>query len=532
MCTEPDKEVTHAQVTNIPNDFPLHMARWEEDLLQSLNQAPVNFKDADVRHAMLHGTFFTEDLSTSFGMVIPLDRPYTTGSRTFPSHFVIIGPLRPKLDLEMKRSGSMISTKYVIHLLDEEEVEQLPRSKIQCVFRGITSNASVNQFMRQVVADYLREKGLYGRMAVVADFRHQVLSGMYTETILVVYLMRNPTDEEVRRGHELMGFRGPRKDFRHRGVVLDAYKTLAGTDSVPMSPAIRAEKPHLAFRYIRWINYETVVSRILQMIDINLVDYWYVATKASGQHIETVVGLTTVLEPRNLPMGLLREFVDMQPGAVRVCMRLPFQAPPPFLFREPGPGWKEQAADGPSLATYERREEEKSKAPRQPEFHLPPLPQRTMAPRPGPVTTPPRGWATPSASDITTVTSLGSRISDLELVMTTMAKESSTMVVSVQNQLRVEKEGRERLETECSDLRMEVEQLRLAARANEGAIMQMQGTMEMALRQMAKSQEESRVQIARAQEEARQEGRQQFQWIIDAVKKGPDRQGTHDERDV
>jgi hypothetical protein len=328
-----------------------------------------------------------------------------------------------------------------------------------------------------------------------------------------------------------MGFSGPRRDFRHRGVVLDAYKTLAGTDTVPISAAIRAEKPHIAFRHIKWVNYETVVSRLLQMIDINLVDYWYVATKANGQHIQTVVGLTTVLEPRNLPMGLLREFVDMQQGAVQTYMHLPFQAPPGFLFKEPGSVWKEQASSGP-LPSYEQKEEGKSKTWKQPEFNLPPLPQRTIAPRPGPMMATPRGWATPSASDITTVTTLGSRISDLELVMTTMARESSTMVTSVQNQLRVEKEGRERLQTQCDDLRQEVEHLRLAARANEGAIMQMQGAMETAMLQITKAQEESRCQMARAQEEARQEGRQQFQWIIDAVKKGPEHQGTRDGNDV
>ena len=118
------------------------------------------------------------------------------------------------------------------------------------------------------------------------------------------------------------------------------------------------------------------------------------------------------------------------------------------------------------------------------------------------------------------------------MVMTTMARESTTMVTAVQNQLRVEKEGRERLQTQCDDLRQEVEHLRLAAKANEGAIMQMQGAMETAMLQMAKAQEESRSQMAKAQEEARQEGRQQFQWIIDAVKKGPEHQGKRDGNDV
>jgi chromosome segregation ATPase len=125
------------------------------------------------------------------------------------------------------------------------------------------------------------------------------------------------------------------------------------------------------------------------------------------------------------------------------------------------------------------------------------------------------------------VSSLSSKVNKLEAVLTTVLKESNTMVTSVQNQLRVEREGREKLQSECADLRHEVEQLRQTAKAAEGAIIQMKGTMESALHQMTRAQEENQAQLARSQEEARQESRQQFQLLIDAVRKGPE-QGTND----
>ena len=525
MCTEADKEVTHAYVANIRNEFRLDYPAWTTDMTQAFMQAPTKFTETAIREAM-RGIVNTEDIANTFAIVIPCDRPYIAGSRTFPTHFVLYGPDRPKLAGEMRMKTNLVRSKYTVHMLDEEEVEQLTRSKIQCVFRGLSANAAVNQFMRQVVADYLREKGLFGRLAMVHDYRHPVLSGMYTETIMVIYLMRTPTDDEVRRGHEAMGLKGQRKDFHHRGVVLDQYKTLGATDGVPLSPVIRSEKPHLVFRYIRWKNYETMVSRLLQMFDINVVDYWYSAMKADGQHIETAVGLSTVIDWRNLPADLLREFVEMQVGAVQAYMRLPFQTPPPFLYLEPGRP-RTIPASQPLLLKHEQKDD-KGETPKQPEFRLPTAP-RQMAPRPGPLVQPSRGWAPviPTTSEVAMVSSLSSKVNKLEAVLTTVLKESNTMVTSVQNQLRVEREGREKLQSECADLRHEVEQLRQTAKAAEGAIIQMKGTMESALHQMTRAQEENQAQLARSQEEARQESRQQFQLLIDAVRKGPE-QGTND----
>jgi hypothetical protein len=307
-------------------------------------------------------------------------------------------------------------------MIDEEEVAQLPRAKVQCVFRGVTYNAAVNQFLRQVVADYMREKELYGRMTMIHDYRHFVALGMYTEIIMVVYLMREPTDAEVKRGHDVMGFEygEQRMDFRHKGVVLDAYKTLGATDNAYISAAIREEKPHLVFKYVRWTNYEAMIARLLQLVDINLVDYWFVATTLKGEHLETVVGLTTTVEPRMLPAELLREFVDLRDGAIRLVMRLPYQSTPQFLIR-----------------IVERQGPQRGQKP------LPPRPTVPRFNAPGPMTNAPPMTGTSTLarpnpwqggnipSDLTTVSSLSTKVRELETTVVAAVKESANLVVSM-----------------------------------------------------------------------------------------------------
>jgi hypothetical protein len=490
MCTEAEKEITHAFVTNIPNDLASNFTRWEEDLLRALQQAPVKFNEADVKHAMRFATVHTEDVANSFGIMIPCDKTYTVGSRTFHTHFVLLGPERERLPSEMRRVAQRVNTRYVIHLLDEEEVAQLPRSKVQCVFRGVTYNAAVNQFLRQVVADYLRGKELYGRLTMIHDYRHFVAMGMYTEIIMVVYVMWAPTDMEVKRGHDVMGFEhgAQRMDFRHKGVVLDAYKTLGATDNAYISAAIREEKPHLVFKFVRWTNYEAMIARLLQLVDINVVDYWFVATTLKGEHLETVVGLSTTVEPRTLPVELLREFVELRDGAIRLVMRLPYQSTPSFLIR-----------------LVERQGAQKM-GPPQPRPSVP----RFNPPRPaaavytpsniseGQRVTPRQAWqssgrATPS--DITTVTTLGSKVTELETTIVAAVKESASMVVAIRNQLQEEKQGRERLENKYHELQEEMEHLRQTATANAGSISQVKGTMDTMVQQMVTAQEESRQQF-------------------------------------
>ena len=421
------------------------------------------------------------------------------GSRTVNTHFVLHGPQREKLGCEAKKYQRTVSTKYVIHLMDEEEIEQMQRAKVQCVFRGLTNNASVNQFLRQAVADYLREKGLYGRMSMIHDYRHRVVMGYFTEIIMVVYVMRNPSDAEVRRGHDVMGFDGTRMDFRHRGIVLDAYKSLEATDAVFISPVVRREKPHLVFQNVRWSNYETMVSRLLQLVDINNVDYWVVATTTTGERIETALGLVNGVEPRTLPAELLREFVELKPGSVRVGTHLPFQTPPQFLMKPPEGTQREtesQVKQGQATQQEERKGKPEVRNPeRQPEFRA------TQSPPGIPVT--PRGvWVgKPSSgtgsSDITTVTitSLGSRFQELEAAMATLRRENNVMTVQTQAQLTADRERGDRLEARCAELQQEISMIRAASQTSETTLSQMRGAVDSALSQMVRSQEETRNQL-------------------------------------
>jgi len=332
---------------------------WKSDMTFAMQFTKIQFTESAIDDAIRNATSRDEDQPT-FSIIIPTANEVLIGTREVNSHFLMKGPDREKVASEM-RQVSRTSTRYLVQLITQDEFELLATARVQCVFRGATMHSGVNQLLQLAVMDFLRRKNVQGRLVVTQSIRHRLHSPnsrdrpqWFTEMMLVVYVLENATDGEIKRGHDLMGFTGPRLPFRHCGIKLEAYKSVEATDHAHISSHIKERKPHLLFQRLMPRTVNDTLKILFNLIPVEAIEYWAIIDPLRGTTASVIVGLRHQVTAESLDGNLLYELVRTPEDDVSEFSNLPHQAPPEFLYgddhrnpvrttRNPGRGWQPPA---------------------------------------------------------------------------------------------------------------------------------------------------------------------------------------------
>jgi hypothetical protein len=310
---------------------------WKSDMTFAIQFAKVRFSDGAIDEAIRSAVVRDEEQPT-FSVIIPMENEILTGTREVYSHVLMKGPDREKVPSEM-RQVSRTSTRYLVQLLTQDEVEKFATARVQCVFRGATMHSGVNQLLRRAVVDYLRLRNIQGRLVTAQSIRHRLPASntrdrpqWFTEMMLVVYTLGNATDAEIKRGHDLMGFNGPRIQFNHHGIKLEAYKSVEATDNAFISPHIKERKPHLLLQRLMPRTVDETVRLLFHLIPVEAIDYWAIIDPLRGATASMIVGLRHQIDSTSLDGNILYEMVRTPEDDVSEFHHLPHQVPPEFLY--------------------------------------------------------------------------------------------------------------------------------------------------------------------------------------------------------
>jgi len=369
MCVEIPRVATHAFISNIPKSFLQDHRMWKSDMMFAMRFTRVRFSEAAIDEAMRTAVVRDEEQPT-FSFLIPTDGEVLIGTRDMNSHFLMKGPDREKVASEM-RQVTRTATSYLVQLLTQDEFDLFAAARVQCVFRGATMNSGVNQLLRLAVMDFFRHKNIHGRLVTAQSVRHKLLPSnprdkpqWFTEMMLVVYVLENASDMEVKKGHDLMGFTGPRFPFNHNGIRLEAYKNVEATDHAFLSVHVKERKPHLMLQSLMPRTVDDILRLLFILIPAEAIDYWAIIDPLRGSTASMIVGLRHQISTAVLDNNILYEMVRIPEDDVTEFQHLPHQAPPDFLYgaearpnlrppRNTGRAWSHPAATASSMTDNE-----------------------------------------------------------------------------------------------------------------------------------------------------------------------------------
>ena len=180
----------------------------------------------------------------------------------------------------------------------------------------------------------------------------------------MVYVLENPTDEEIKRGHAQWGFNGQKVPFRHNGINLEAYKNVDAMDNSYISAHVRDRKPHLFLQRIMPRTVEDASKILFNLIPIDAVDYWAIIDPLRGTSASMIVGLRHQVSVNSLDGNILYEMVRVPEDDAAEFNHLPYQTPPNFLMegeaknlarpaRNPVRGWNTRPTPVSSMTDNE-----------------------------------------------------------------------------------------------------------------------------------------------------------------------------------
>jgi hypothetical protein len=226
----------------------------------------------------------------------------------------MIGENREFLDGERpKHFEYKVRTRYMVHMLTEEEAKLLPNAAIQCFFRGCSEEYEINNFLRIVISSYMRDRQLQ-RLAMVQMKRHKVAATQYVnETVIVVYALGKDLDRQIRDGNDQLGLTG-------RVFMRQVEYCYLKFEMVCAHVGIHGHVPDYVYddKHVvvlvgihTTLTYKEVIDLLEKVIDFRQVIYWIFREVYLSRPRSLIVGIHSDTLPRIPDTEDLRKLLDV-----------------------------------------------------------------------------------------------------------------------------------------------------------------------------------------------------------------------------
>jgi hypothetical protein len=310
---EGEREATRMLIYNIPNSMKRTKEKWQKDMTTALDTVKhIKVTPKELWTAMQ--TYFdTIDGDNTFGIITKCAN-IMVGTGHTPIHFVMIGDNREFLDGERpKHFEYKVRTRYMVHMLTEEEAKLLPKAAIQCFFRGCSEEYEINNFLRIVISGYMRDRQLQ-RLPVVQMKRHRVAAAHYVnETVIVVYALGHDIDRQIRDGNDQLGLTG-------RVFMKQVEYCYLKFEMVSAHVGIHGHVPDYVYddKHVvvlvgihTTLEYKEVIDLLERVIDLRQVIYWIFREVYLSRPRSLIVGIHTDTLPRIPDTEDLRKLLDV-----------------------------------------------------------------------------------------------------------------------------------------------------------------------------------------------------------------------------
>ena len=312
LSEEETREVNRMFIYNIPSQMKRSLSKWQRDMTVALDTVPqVKVTQTELWTAM-QKYVDTIDGDATFGIIAKCAK-ILAGTGANPTHFVMLGESREFLEGERPTHYMhKIRTRYMVHMLTEEEAKLLPNAVVQCFFRGCVTEHEVNNFLRIVVGRYLLDISL-SRLPMVQIKRHRLDSGFVNETVIVVYALGENLDAKIRDGNVELGLSGSTFSRRveYGGLSFEMVPGYVGVKG-PVPHYVYEDKPVIILAHI-WatLTYSEVTDLLEQVIDLRHVAYWIFREVYQSRPRSLAIGLNSTLVPRIADTPILRKLLDV-----------------------------------------------------------------------------------------------------------------------------------------------------------------------------------------------------------------------------
>ena len=310
---ESEKEVTRMLIYNIPNQMKRVKDLWQADMTRALETVPhIKVTQKELWTAMQ--TYFdTIDGDSTFGIITKCAQ-ITVGTGFTSTHFVMLGDNREFLEGERpKHFEYKVRTKYMIHILTEEEAKALPNALVQCYFRGCCEEYEINNFLRIVISRYLRDRQLQ-RLAMVQMKRHRVAATQFlNETVIVVYALGKDAERQISEGNSQLGLVGNVYMKQMEYCYLKFEMVVAHVGIHGYVPDYVYDDKHVVVLVGIHItlSYKEIIDLFEKIIDFRKVIYWIFRKVYLSRPRSIIIGIKSESLPRIPDDENLRKLLDV-----------------------------------------------------------------------------------------------------------------------------------------------------------------------------------------------------------------------------
>jgi hypothetical protein len=311
ISSEEEKAATHVLISNIPMKFKTFPANWLMDMQSAIQMGNephfrLHIPKSNLEEGMAN-IVETVEQGMTFSIIVRLAEVVETGASTIPVHFEFRGPMRKPMWKETySKQPKQVATKYLMHLLTEHEARGLIGARIQCILRGCSWDASVNNFLRHLATRYMAvEKRLADRVAVVRCIRHSIWDGKLgppvwkSEMVIIVYALSRVSQRAVDTAVETLGLAGHvNVEVKYGGYVFEMARQMATVKGRQQCGFLNKESLHITFSGL-WhhVSAESVAGHVIDLLGVERVKYWIVRPVFRKKHRTVVVGLSGAEDP-------------------------------------------------------------------------------------------------------------------------------------------------------------------------------------------------------------------------------------------
>ena len=319
LSEEGTREVNRMFIYNIPSQMKRSLSKWQRDMTAALSTVPnIQVTQTELWTAM-QKYVDTVDGDSTFGIITKCAKT-TAGTGETPTHFVMLGESREFLEGERPAHYMhKIRTRYMVHMLTEEEAKLLPKAVVQCYFRGCVTEHEVNNFLRIVVSRYLLDNSL-DRLPIVQSKRHRLENGFVNETVIVVYALGDNLEGKIRDGNVELGLTGSTfaKRVEYGGLSFELVPGFVGIRGhVPHY--VYDDKPVVILVHI-WptLTHTEIIDLLEKIVDLRHVAYWIFREVYQTRPRSLAIGLNSTLVPRTPDTPELRKLLDVNKKGWRI----------------------------------------------------------------------------------------------------------------------------------------------------------------------------------------------------------------------
>ena len=310
---EVEKEATRMLIYNIPNQMKKAKDKWQADMTAALETVP-HIKVSQMKLWTAMQTYFdTIDIDCTFGIITKC-AAITVGTGFTSTHFAMLGENRPFLEGERpKHFEFKVRTRYLVHMLTEEEAKALPSALVQCFFRGCCEEYEINNFLRIVISRYLRDRQLQ-RLTMVQMKRHRVAATQYlNETVIVVYVLGKDAERQMSEGNAQLGLTGSifMKQVEYCYLKFELVAAHVGIHGY-VPDYVYDDKHVIVLVGIHTsLKYKEIINLLEKIVDLNKVIYWIFREVYLSRPRSLVIGINSESLPRIPDDENLRKLLDV-----------------------------------------------------------------------------------------------------------------------------------------------------------------------------------------------------------------------------